>query len=678
MELYVSFSFLSALLALVLAFQIYRLDVDKQFGTFLPVMLSLAVWTLFGGLSYFSPLEYNILFTKTSFLGIITLPVFLLRFALHYAGSKWHDYFQRRPWYLWSIPFISILLMASNEYHGLFWREVVPETLFVNYVGLKYVPGTWFWVHSVYSYSLVVLSVVAFYLVLKRQGAVAGQLALLVGISLPMATSMLFVFGVTTIDLSPLTLSLAVLAGGGFISSRFYVRNLEAVEALQKKTSELNKLYNLIVGISGELIQAEPEHMKESIQDVLASLGRFTGVDRVYLFDYDEPMDEVNNSYEWCGEGVQPEIDNLQQIPFKEAVPRWRSLFLENRYVYIPQVRDLPDDPIYADERAILEPQGIQSLIVVPMFFGKRFVGFAGFDSVHSSREWDEESIALLKLCADIIAGSRARVRYEEELIEAARQANLASRAKTTFLTSMTHELRTPLTAILGFTGIVHEQLEDKEQVEYLDLVLKSGQSLLQLINDLLDFSRAETGHMEVEPVPVDLDNLLKFVADAYRATAKEKGLDLRFELTEKARRVFMLDEKRLRQVLINLTGNAVKFTEKGYVRIVADARREPSLRADDGPGSHRALPKGHVMYTLEISVEDSGIGIKKEDREAIFSLFTQLSSGDARLYEGTGLGLNLASRLVQIMDGSIEMESEPGKGSRFTVILPTTPGRPD
>ncbi len=679
MELYVSFSFLSALLSLILAYQIYRLDVNKEFTSFIPVVISLAVWALFGGMSYFVPLQHSILFEQLSFLGIITLPVFLLLFALHFVKRKWYFALWRQPWIIWSIPFLSILLMTSNAYHGLFWNEILPDVIFQDHPGFQYVPGPWFWVHSAYSYSLVITSVVLFYFMLKKQGAVLGQLALLVGISLPLATSMLFVFGITRLDWSPLTFSVSVLAVGGFISSRFYIRNLEAVQALQKKTSELNSLYNLVVKISGQLIQAEPEQMEGAIQDVLASLGRFTGVDRVYLFDYDRDRDEVSNTYEWCEEGIRPEIENLQEIPFKEAIPRWRELFFENKHVYVPQVRDLPKDPIYAQEKAILEPQGIQSLIVVPMFFGKRFVGFAGFDSVRNTREWDDESIALLKLCADIIAGSMARVRYEEELIEAAREAKQASRSKTEFLTSMTHELRTPLTAIIGFTGIAHEEASEKGQREHLELVLKSSEALLQLINDLLDFSRAEAGLMQLNPVPTALEELLGFVADAYRAKAREKDLALTVEVREKARRVFMLDEARLRQVLINLTGNAVKFTHEGHVRIVADARREPSIRMDDEDDEGRKnLPRGHVMYSLEISVEDTGIGIRKEDQEAIFSLFTQLSSGDARLYEGTGLGLNLASRLVQLMGGSIGLESEPGRGSCFTIRLPAIPGRMD
>lgn len=679
MELYVSFSFLSALLSLILAYQIYRLDVNKEFSSFIPVVISLAVWALFSGLSFFGPLRFSILFEKVSFLGIISLPVFLLLFALRFAKRDWHHILRREPWIIWSIPVLSALLVFSNAWHGLFWREIFPDMIFQDHPGYSYVPGPWFWVHSAYSYSLVIISVVLFFLMLKKQRAVLGQLALLVGISVPLATSMLYVFGVTRLDWSPLTFSVSVISVGGFISSRFYLRNIEEVEALQKKTSELNSLYNLVVKISGQLIQSEPDQMESAIQEVLASLGRFTGVDRVYLFDYDSHKDEVSNTYEWCEEGIRPEIGNLQQIPFKEAIPRWRERFFNNEHVYVPRVSDLPRGPTYAQERAILEPQGIQSLIVVPMFFGKKFVGFAGFDSVRNTREWDQESIALLKLCADIIAGSMARVRYERELIQAAREAMQASRSKTEFLTSMTHELRTPLNSIIGFTGIVYEELIEKEHREYLGLVLKSSEALLQLINDLLDFSRAEAGLTQLNPAPVELQAMLDFVADTYGVKAREKGLDLVVEMGENARRTFILDEARLRQVLINLTGNAVKFTHKGRVRILAEARRQPSVLPDTGEEeSAKSLPKGYAMYTLEISVEDSGIGIRKEDQEAIFTLFTQLSSGDARLYEGTGMGLNLASRLVKLMGGTIKLESELGRGSRFTVRLPATPGRMD
>ncbi len=660
-------------MSLILATQIYKLDVAKEFTWFIPVMIATGVWAAFSGLWMLTPLEYSIWVVKISYLGVISLPVFLIYFALDYVNSPWLDKLGKVPWLLWIIPAISALIMFTNSWHGLFWSEITPGVLFQDRPILNLTPGTWFWIHSVYSYMLVILAVGVLFVNLTRRKERLGQYALLFGIALPLITSILFVFGFVGIDLSPLVLSATILAAGWAISSRFYMRNIEEVLVMQQKTSELNKLYNLVVRLSEKLIQSEPDHLKRAISDVLEALGTFTRVDRTYLFSYDAGTGEVHNTYEWCGEGIPSEKENLQNIPFKEAAPRWHQLLIEEKkHVYIPQVKDLPDDPMYADEKQILEPQGIKSLIVVPMYHGKRFVGFAGFDSVRDFRKWDDETVALLKICAGVIAGSLERMRYEKEWIASLERAEEANRAKSEFLANMSHELRTPLNAILGFTSIVLEDLKDAKARDQLKLVLTSGNSLLQLLSDLLDFSRARAGLLRLEPQPTKLDAVLHFIKDTFQPKVKEKGLDMYVEITARASRSFLLDDGRLRQVLFNLVGNAIKFTHKGFVKITADAVPEHD------PGRDQvANPKNIVSrYTLYIKVHDTGIGIDEKDQENIFALFTQLSSGLARQYEGTGLGLNISQRLVQLMGGEILLKSTPGEGSVFTVKLPEVLGR--
>ncbi len=668
MELYVALSFLSALLALILSTQIYKLDVNKSYNWFIPVLITTGVWAAFYGLWFMTPDDYAIWVLKISFLGIITLPVFLIFFALDYIKSPWLEKAIRHSWLLWIIPAVSVLLMLTNSLHGLFWSETITRELFPGKPIKEPLPGLWFWVHSVYSYVLVVLAAVILFVTLNKKKERLGQYALLLGILLPLTTSILYVSGVVSIDFSPLMLSATVLAVGWAISSRFYMRNIRDVMILQQKTSELNKLYNLVVRLSEKLIQSEPDYLERAISDVLEALGTFTRVDRTYLFSYDEDTDEVHNTYEWCNEGIPSEKENLQNIPFKEAAPRWHQLLIEEKkHVYIPQVKDLPDDPMHADEKQILESQGIKSLIVVPMYHGKRFVGFAGFDSVRDFRKWDDETVVLLKICAGVIAGSLERMRYEKEWIATLERAEEANRAKSEFLANMSHELRTPLNAILGFTSIVLEDLKDAKARDQLKLVLTSGNSLLQLLNDLLDFSRARAGLLRLEPQPTKLDAVLHFIKDTFQPKVKEKGLDMYVEITARASRSFLLDDSRLRQVLFNLVGNAIKFTHKGFVKITADAVPEHD------PGRDRvAKPKNIVSrYTLYIKVQDTGIGIDEKDQENIFALFTQLSSGLARQYEGTGLGLNISQRLVQLMGGEILLKSSLGKGSVFTVKLP-------
>ncbi|MGM0573756.1 MAG: histidine kinase N-terminal 7TM domain-containing protein, partial [Bacteroidota bacterium] len=483
MELYISLAFLSALMSALLAFQIYLLDINKEFKSFLPVMFSTGIWSLFTGLWIILPYELSLIAQLFSYLGIITLPVFLLLFALDYSESSWLPRIKKRPYVIWIIPLISILMLMTNRFHGLFWSAIYSDEIYYNYDITNNVPNTWFWVHAVYSYGLIIVAAVIFVLTLYRQKAFTSMYALLVGIFLPSFTSILYVFGFTVMDYSPLILSLAIILFAMAISHRFYIKNIRKVQEMQEKTSELNKLYNLVVKISEKLIQSEPEQIDEAILNVLRSLGETSNVDRTYLFLYDETRDEVSNTHEWCRDGIRSEKENLQQIPFKESVPRWRKLLMRNEHIYIHNVKNLPEDEVYRDERAILEPQGIQSLVVVPMHSGKHFAGFLGFDSVRYKREWDDESIALLKLAAGIISGSLDRVHYENKLITALNKAEEASRAKTEFLANMSHELRTPLNAILGFTQMVAEEIPEGEHREHLEFAIRSSNSLLRLIN---------------------------------------------------------------------------------------------------------------------------------------------------------------------------------------------------
>ncbi len=661
MEFYVSLTFLSAFLLFMLAFQIRRMDTHREFSYFLLVMLAAALWALFSGLRLLLPPPWETFMLKASFLGIISLPVFLFLFALNYRDGKWKGK-KAISRLLWAVPLVSAMLMLTNAHHGLFWSEIIPGEVFAGVESVTYIPGPWFWVHSVYSYGLILLAMGWIFQVFRSRGVRLGQYAILLGILVPFSTSMLFVSGVLSFDFSPLVLSFTAMAFGWAISNGFYMRNIHELEAMQEKTSAMNRFYEVVVRLSEKLIHAGTDQMDEAIHEVLSELGAFNRVDRAYIFEYDEAGDAVSNTYEWCREGISPTKDKLQGISFS-FIPRWKDHFFQNRHVYIPSVKDIPDEPLYEAEKEILEPQGIKSLIVVPMYHGPRFVGFAGFDSVRTHRAWDEQAILLLKLTANIIAGGIVRLRYERALIDQKQKAEAANRAKTEFLANMSHELRTPLNAIIGFTGIVHEEIADESLRANLQLVLDSSKSLLRLINDLLDFAKAEAGAMKIEPTKTELNQLLVFVKETFMPRVTDKGISLYLEVTERAKGSFWLDEIRLRQVLFNIVGNAVKFTSEGYVGIVADVlpEKQPQDVVQDSGGPY---------YTLLIQVKDTGIGIAEKDQEAIFHSFTQLSSGASRKYEGTGLGLNISHRLISLMGGKIELRSSEGRGSIFTIRI--------
>ncbi len=241
-----------------------------------------------------------------------------------------------------------------------------------------------------------------------------------------------------------------------------------------------------------------------------------------------------------------------------------------------------------------------------------------------------------------------------KELSKAKQEAEQASLSKSIFLANMSHEIRTPMNAIIGFTDLLDKLLEDKKQKQYLESIKSSGKSLLMLINDILDLSKIEAGKLEIDYQPVNPVDVFKEIEQIFSMNAEQKGLNFIFDVAEDIPDSLYLDESRFRQVLLNLIGNAIKFTSNGYVKTVV-------CKVDTD---------NEKMIDLHFSVEDTGIGIPDEAKEIVFEPFEQQDNQDARKYGGTGLGLPITKRLVEMMDGEISVESEVGKGSTFSVVL--------
>jgi signal transduction histidine kinase/DNA-binding response OmpR family regulator len=312
------------------------------------------------------------------------------------------------------------------------------------------------------------------------------------------------------------------------------------------------------------------------------------------------------------------------------------------------------------DPRAeLVRSFGVQAYACHPLMEGDHVIGTLSFGSRTKSRFADDE-LALMKTIADHVSIAMQRVQLMQSLEEHARIAEAANVAKSQFLTNMSHELRTPMNAIMGMTELALCEDLTPTMRDYLETARDSAGMLLELLNEILDFSRIETGFFALEPSPFSLRRILDQTLKTMSVRASEKGLELQTAVPDDLPDQYIGDALRLRQILINLIGNAIKFTPSGNISVKVDTKQQTNATADM---RETITPTGTM---LQFSVRDTGIGIAEEDRRKVFEPFTQADASTTRNFGGTGLGLAISSSLVRLMGGNIWVESHLGHGSTF------------
>jgi GAF domain-containing protein len=427
------------------------------------------------------------------------------------------------------------------------------------------------------------------------------------------------------------------------------IENVRLFQELEARTRDLAKSVGELRALA-EVSQAVSSTL--DLQTVLSTIVRhavqLSGTDCGIIYEYDEPTQEfhLRASYQ-----MEEELVNAYR-----ATPLHLGQGATGRAAEAKmptQIADLRQEQEFATRgmRPILSRLGYQSLLAVPLLLEQKTMGALTI----YRRETGTFAPAVVNLLQTFATQSVLAIqnaRLFREIEDKSRQIEAANRHKSEFLANMSHELRTPLNAIIGFSEVLQEKLFgdlNEKQAEYTSDILTSGQHLLSLINEILDLSKVEAGRMELELAPFDLplaiDNAQTFV----RERAVKHGITLDLDVDDRLGE-YVGDERKIKQILLNLLSNAVKFTpEGGRITITAN-------KTDNG---------------AEISVSDTGIGIASEDQPKIFEEFRQVGSDSMHKTEGTGLGLTLAKKFVELHGGRIWVESEVGKGSTFSFTLP-------
>jgi signal transduction histidine kinase len=426
------------------------------------------------------------------------------------------------------------------------------------------------------------------------------------------------------------------------------IENVRLFKELAERTNELTRSVGELRAL-GEVGQAVSStlDLETVLTRIVSHAVQLSGTDGGAIYEYDEPSEEFLLR---ATDHMEEELINaLRANPPRLGDGVVGRAAASREPVQIPNILE---ERAYAPRmRQMLERFGFRASLAVPLLREERIVGGLVVRR-KSTGEFRPEVIELLKTFATQSVLAIQNARLFREIEDKSRQIEAANRHKSEFLANMSHELRTPLNAIIGFSEVLGERLFgelNEKQAEYTDDILTSGRHLLSLINEILDLSKVEAGRMELElatfDLPIAIDNARTFV----RERATTHGITIDVKVDERLGDI-VGDERKIKQILLNLLSNAVKFTPEG---------------------GRIGISASQTNGAVEISVSDTGIGIALEDQPKVFEEFRQVGTDYAHKVEGTGLGLTLAKKFVELHGGKIWLESEVGKGSKFTFTLP-------
>ncbi|MCL2108490.1 MAG: ATP-binding protein [Oscillospiraceae bacterium] len=559
-------------------------------------------------------------------------------FYIHFIGSKL-SYSRIVKYLIIIIPAVDVLLLLTNPLHYMFFAEISYPA-----------PPADDWRILFYIHILIIAAMVIYALVLVISFAVRNRtvkniwLLAMTGL-VPFALNMLFMFKVlpTDIDLTPM----------GYFVTFFFISYFAYIHGMCRSKAEL--LNGAFVKISNSP-QAFSTDFSDTARFIAEESCRALDCSRFGIWTLNEGDDVFENNALYC-------CNEQTFVTPKTLNPTSRHKLIEfletERIIAIREVRKFPG----ASELLKEYSAEICSVIIVPFRINGKLRGVVIAEQDKSNdypekRSWASEEKGFVSSVADIITFSIINI--EKQALVAAEQAN---RTKSDFLATMSHEIRTPMNAIIGISQIELQKgdIPDVYSTAF-NKIYNSGTTLLGIINDMLDFSKIESGRMEINPIEYDLPSLIHDTVQMNILRMGSKNINLIVNVDENLPSHFIGDELRLKQILNNLLSNAMKYTKEGTIEFAVTFSDKSNPESD--------------CINLRFVVKDTGQGMKEEDLEQLFTVYSRFNSETNQFVEGTGLGLNITKRLVELMDGSISAESEFGKGSTFTVVVKqkTTP----